>query len=90
MPGAAGPKPRATATDLSRRSGDPYAEVIDGVVVEKASPSAEHGTTQGALLATLWQRFYAVQAPTQMYQLFSVPRTGGDPSLLAIGVRAEM
>src|SRR5262245_61784013 len=49
---------KATAADLASRPGDPDAEVIDGVVVEKASPSAEHGTTQGALLAALWPRFY--------------------------------
>lgn len=58
MPGATAPKGRATAADLARRAGDPYAEIIDGAVIEKAAPSAEHGTAQGALLATLWQRFY--------------------------------
>jgi Uma2 family endonuclease len=58
MPVAIARQGSATAADLTGRPGDPFAEVIDGIVVEKASPSAEHGTTQSALLATLWQRFY--------------------------------
>jgi Uma2 family endonuclease len=49
---------KATSADLAALPGDPYAEVIGGLVVEKASPSAEHGATQIALAATLWHRFH--------------------------------
>jgi len=54
----AAPRPKATSADLTAAGGDPFAEIINGVVVEKASPSAEHGATQAALVATLWQRFH--------------------------------
>jgi len=49
---------KATSADLVQAPGDPFAEVIGGTVVEKASPSAEHGATQAALVATLWSRFH--------------------------------
>src|SRR5688572_6923431 len=57
--GTAAPRRKATSADLAATPNDPFAEVIGGVVVEKASPSAEHGATQAALVATLWQRFHS-------------------------------
>ena len=36
----------ATAADLATLPGDARAEIIHGVIVEKASPSAEHGASQ--------------------------------------------
>lgn len=44
-------KPLATAADLAALPEDLRAEVIDGVVVEKASPSFEHGDAQSTLAA---------------------------------------
>jgi Uma2 family endonuclease len=55
---SAAPRHKATAADLVSARGDPFAEVIAGLVVEKASPSAEHGAAQAALVATLWPRFH--------------------------------
>jgi Uma2 family endonuclease len=55
---APAPRRKATSADLTDAAGDPFAEVIDGQVVEKASPSAEHGATQAALVATLWPPFH--------------------------------
>lgn len=40
----------ATAADLARLPDELGAEVIDGVVVEKAAPSFEHGDAQSALV----------------------------------------
>jgi Uma2 family endonuclease len=49
----------ATAADLLSMRGDPFAEVVAGTVVEKASPSAEHGDAQlglGGFLRRLFHR----------------------------------
>jgi Uma2 family endonuclease len=49
----------ATAADLGALRGDVRAEIIRGVIVEKASPSAEHGESQlsfGSVLARRFQR----------------------------------
>lgn len=48
----------ATAADLAALPGDPFAEVIEGEIVEKASPSAEHGDAQAGLAAILRRRFH--------------------------------
>jgi Uma2 family endonuclease len=45
----------ATAADLV---GLDRSEVIAGDVHEKAAPSAEHGSAQGALAGILWSRFH--------------------------------
>ena len=50
---------RATAADLQRLPSDGRAEIIHGAIVEKASPSAEHGASQlsfGSVLARRFQR----------------------------------
>jgi Uma2 family endonuclease len=47
----------ATAADLAIRPGDARAEIIHGAIVEKASPSAEHGSSQLAFGAALGRRF---------------------------------
>jgi len=47
----------ATAADLATLPGDARAEIIHGVIVEKASPSAEHGASQAAYSAVLVRRF---------------------------------
>lgn len=45
-----GPTPRATAADLAAIPEDRrHHEIVDGELVEKASPSAEHGRTQRKL-----------------------------------------
>ncbi len=46
----------ATAADLTDL-GDRRAEIIHGMVVQKASPSAEHGASQAAFGAVLLRRF---------------------------------
>jgi Uma2 family endonuclease len=56
--GTAAPRHKATSADLAEAGGDLFAEIVNGVLVEKASPSAEHGATQAAVVATLWQRFH--------------------------------
>jgi Uma2 family endonuclease len=48
----------ATAADLAARPERPRAEVIRGAIVEKASPSYEHGRTQGSLVEILNPPFY--------------------------------
>jgi Uma2 family endonuclease len=50
---AASPLGQATAADLAGLSPDARAEVIDGVIVEKASPSAEHADAQGGAIVLL-------------------------------------
>jgi len=47
----------ATAADLAVLPEDMRAEVIHGAIVEKASPSAEHGASQAAYSAVLVRRF---------------------------------
>lgn len=52
--------PRAqlsTFADLAALPEDARAEIIHGVIVEKASPSAEHGESQASFSATLIRRF---------------------------------
>lgn len=48
---------RATFADLAALGEDSRAEIIDGVIVEKASPSTEHGESQLALSGALVRRF---------------------------------
>ena len=48
----------ATARDLQELPDDVPAEVIGGVVVEKAAPSAEHADAQAGLTALLRTRFH--------------------------------
>lgn len=62
----------ATAADLAALPGDPYAEVIGGLIVEKASPSAEHGAAQAALTAMVWQRFSRGRGPDGWWILTEV------------------
>ena len=45
----------ATAADIAERD---RAEVIEGTVLDKAAPSAEHGDAQGALTTILRSRFH--------------------------------
>lgn len=47
----------ATVADLVTLPGDSRAEIIHGVIIEKASPSAEHGASQAAFSAVLVRRF---------------------------------
>jgi Uma2 family endonuclease len=52
------PKPAsATFEDLAALPGEVRAEVIRGAIVEKASPSAEHGASQFAMSGVLGRRF---------------------------------
>jgi Uma2 family endonuclease len=48
----------ATAADLAALSGDCNAEVIGGEIVERASPSAEHGNAQFGLASLLRNEFH--------------------------------
>lgn len=50
---AAAPAHQATAADLARLPPDVRAEVINGEIVEKANPSAEHADAQGGALTYL-------------------------------------
>src|SRR5690349_6231863 len=50
---AASPLHRATAADLARLPGNVRAELIDGEIVEKANPSAEHADAQGGIIVQL-------------------------------------
>ena len=47
---AASPLHLATAADLARLPPDVRAEIINGEIVEKANPSAEHADAQGGAL----------------------------------------
>ena len=47
----------ATAVDLDALPGDARAEIIHGAIVQKASPSAEHGASQFAFGTVLGRRF---------------------------------
>jgi len=47
----------ATAADLAALPGRARAEIIHGDILEKASPSAEHGASQAAYSAVLVRRF---------------------------------
>ena len=47
----------ATFDDLAALPDDVRAEVIHGVIVAKASPSAEHGESQASFSAVLLRRF---------------------------------
>jgi Uma2 family endonuclease len=57
--------PSADASALLVLPDDVRAEVIDGEVVEKATPTFEHGDAQGAIVATFRPVFHR--------------RSGGDP-----------
>ncbi len=50
---AASPLHQATAADLARLPPDVRAEVINGEIVQKANPSAEHADAQGGALTHL-------------------------------------
>ena len=50
---AASPLPLATAADLARLPPGVRAEIINGEIVEKANPSAEHADAQGGALVHL-------------------------------------
>lgn len=54
----AAPVPLATAADLARLGPDVRAEVIGGVIVEKAAPSPDHSDAQGGLIGELRPRFH--------------------------------
>jgi Uma2 family endonuclease len=54
----ASPLGRATAEDLARLPLDVRAEIIDGAIVEKATPSAEHSDAQGEVIARLRGPFH--------------------------------
>lgn len=55
---AATPAHLATAADLTRLSPGTHAEIIDGEIVEKASPTPEHGVAQLGLGAQLFNAFH--------------------------------
>lgn len=55
---AATPARLATAADLTRLPPDVRAEIIDGEVVEKASPTPEHGIAQLGLGAQIFNAFH--------------------------------
>src|SRR5688572_1797443 len=48
----------ATFADLARLGDDARAELINGVVVDKAAPTAEHGVSQVAVGGVLARRFH--------------------------------
>ncbi len=48
----------ATFADLERLGGDVRAEVIHGVIVEKAAPTFAHGDAQGALIEFIRSRYH--------------------------------
>jgi Uma2 family endonuclease len=50
---AASPLPLATAADLARLPPERRAEVINGEIVEKANPSAQHGFAQTVVVGEL-------------------------------------
>ena len=52
--------PLATADDLAALPGDPHVEVIGGQIIEKASPSAEHGNAQIGIGGFLRDKFDGV------------------------------
>jgi Uma2 family endonuclease len=58
MANAPAQRPKATAADLAALPADLRAEVIGGEIVEKASPSAEHGDAQLGLGAFVRDRFH--------------------------------
>ncbi len=47
----------ATFADLARLGDDASVEIIRGAIVEKASPTMEHGDSQGAVIGFLRRRF---------------------------------
>ena len=51
-------RPLASAADLAALPDEVRAEIVGGVIVEKASPSFEHGESQIALGAALWPFFH--------------------------------
>lgn len=55
---AATPARLATAADLARLPPDTRAEIIDGEIVEKASPTPEHGVAQLGLGAQIFNAFH--------------------------------
>ena len=52
------PSPPATAADLARLGPDVRAEVIGGVIVEKAVPGPDHADAHGALIVQLRRPFH--------------------------------
>ena len=48
----------STVEDLLARPEDARLELIDGTIVEKAAPSAEHALAQGALVGALFPAFH--------------------------------
>ena len=54
----AAPVPLATAADLARLAPDVRAEIIGGVIVEKAAPGPDHADAQGGLIAELRPPFH--------------------------------
>jgi Uma2 family endonuclease len=55
---AATPVHLAVAADLTRLQADMRAEIIDGEIVEKASPAPEHGVAQLGLGSQLFSAFH--------------------------------
>ncbi len=55
---AASPLHPATAADLARLPPDMRAEIINGEIVQKANPSAEHADAQGGALAHLRGQYH--------------------------------
>ena len=55
---AASPLRHATAAELAQLPPDVRAEIIDGAIVEKASPSAEHSDAQGGAIVHLRGPFH--------------------------------
>src|SRR5262249_20221243 len=51
------PSSPATFDDLARLGDEVSAEIIGGLIVEKASPTMEHGDTQGAVIEFVRRRF---------------------------------
>jgi len=47
----------ATAADLFRLDPAGAFEILDGIIVEKAAPSGEHGTAQSAVSAQVWSSY---------------------------------
>lgn len=54
---SAAQRPRATSADLAALPDDKRAEVIGGVIIEKASPSFEHGDAQSSIAGALKNPF---------------------------------
>lgn len=63
----------------------PYLEFVDGEVVEKMSPQAQHSRIQGALLAMFGSlKPYGYEALSELHSLFGRPARGYIPDVVIV------